>query len=457
LAAAGCIEQRPFPDQPVTLICPWSAGGGTDRVSRQVAAQLERELGVPVNVVNAVGGSGVTGHTRGALARPDGYTVTMLTVELNMLHWRGLTELTHRDFAPLAMLNCDGAALFVRGDSPYGALGDLENAVRAEPGKLKVSGTAHGGVWHVAWAGWLNLRGLDAAATSWISINGAGQSLQELAAGGVDVVCCSLPEADALLAGGKIRCLGVMTDRRVPEFPHVPTFREQGHAWSLVGWRGLGAPRETPPERLAVLAAALDRVARSEEMTAFMRNAGFNLTLEGPEQFAATLSSQDELFRGLLQSEGFRSVSAEHFGPMIFPSLVGGLLLLTLVVVVCEVRRERSRPAAACAPASANTATSSAGVSDAVTTGITTNPGGALDRRSLRRVAAVPAAVVFYLAAEEPLGFVLTSAALVGGLLLVFRVRLPTALLTAACMSVAVYQVFAVWLRVPLPRGLFGW
>lgn len=436
VSATGCVKERPFPDQPVTLICPWSAGGGTDRVSRQVAAQLERELGVPVNVVNAVGGSGVTGHTRGALARPDGYTITMLTVELNMLHWRGLTALTHRDFAPLALLNCDSAAIFVRQDAPYATLEDLERDVRARPGKLKVSGTAHGGVWHVAWAGWLNLRGLDAAAAPWISINGAGQSLQELMAGGLDAVCCSLPEADTLLSGGKVRCLGVMADRRVPEFPQVPTFREQGHEWTLVGWRGLGAPRATPPERLAILAAALERVARSDEMAAFMRSAGFNLTHEGPAQFAATLARQDELFRGLLQSEALRDVSADHFGPLVFPSVIGASLVLVLVIVVWEVRRERRQTAAAAAHI---------------------DRAWLRDRPTLLRLAAIPAAVVFYLAAEETLGFVLAAAVLVGGLLLLFRVRWPTAALTALGLSVAVYQVFAVWLRVPLPRGFLGW
>lgn len=432
--AAGCTKERPFPDQPITLICPWSAGGGTDRVSRQVAAQLEREIGVPVNVVNAVGGSGVTGHTRGALARPDGYTITMLTVELNMLHWRGLTALTYRDFAPLALLNCDSAALFVRQDAPYAALGDLEAAARARPDKMKVSGTAHGGVWHVAWAGWLNARGIDADAAAWISINGAGQSLQELMAGGVDVVCCSLPEADALLSGGKVRCLGLMAVERVPEFPQVPTFRELGHEWTLLGWRGMAAPRDTPPERLQVLSAALERVARSDEMATFMRNAGFNLTVEDPTEFASTLAKQDELFHDILQGEAFRQVSAEHFGPMLFPAAIGGLLLLTLGVVVIEVRRERRRYKTVTA---------------------TTLP--RFDRRAILSAVAIPASVVFYLVAEERLGFVLTATVLVGGLLILFRVRTLAAIATAICTSALVYQVFAIGLRVPLPRGIWGW
>ena len=115
---AGCTGKAPYPSQPLVLICPWSAGGGTDRVARHMAAQLETKLGVPVNVVNATGGGGVTGHTRGALARPNGYTFTLVTAELNMLHWRGLTNISHGDYIPLMLINRDDAALFVRKDAP---------------------------------------------------------------------------------------------------------------------------------------------------------------------------------------------------------------------------------------------------------------------------------------------------------------------------------------------------
>jgi hypothetical protein len=94
---------------------------------------LEAELKIPVNVINATGGSGVTGHTRGALAKPDGYTLMMITVELNMLHWRGLTNISYQDFEPLVLLNRDDAALFVRADSPVKSLAELQDAIRARP------------------------------------------------------------------------------------------------------------------------------------------------------------------------------------------------------------------------------------------------------------------------------------------------------------------------------------
>ena len=271
----GCHRRREYPNAPILLICPWAAGGGTDRVSRQVAALLERELDVPVNVINATGGAGVTGHTRGALARPDGYTITMVTVEINMLHWRGLTSISYKDYEPVGMLNCDAAALFVRQDAPWRDLKQLEEHVRQNRGELRASGTAQGGIWHLGFAGWLNSVGLSPSDARWISINGSSPSLQELLAGGVDAVCCSLFEAQALLEAGRIRCLGVMSPERLGPFPDVPTFTEQGVDWTLTGWRGICLPKETPTEPRERLAAALAKVAASDDFHTFMSNAGF--------------------------------------------------------------------------------------------------------------------------------------------------------------------------------------
>ncbi len=124
----------------------------------------------------------MTGHTRGALARPDGYTLTTATVELNMLHWRGLTGLTYRDFQPLLLFNEDDAAIFVRADSPWRSIGDVEAAFRNQPGLFRASGSARGSIWHIALAGWLLEQNLSADAIIWVSINGSGPSLQELLA-----------------------------------------------------------------------------------------------------------------------------------------------------------------------------------------------------------------------------------------------------------------------------------
>src|SRR5882757_7665323 len=118
LLGAG-IAQAAFPERPITLIVPWAAGGGTDAVARQIANMLERDLKQPVNVVNRTGGSGVVGHQAIATAAPDGYTFGLITLEINLMHWVGLTELTWEGYTPLALVNQDLAGIFVKTDSPF--------------------------------------------------------------------------------------------------------------------------------------------------------------------------------------------------------------------------------------------------------------------------------------------------------------------------------------------------
>lgn len=455
LAALGCGGGGDYPSQPISLICPWSAGGGTDRVSRQVASQLERELGVPVNVINATGGSGVTGHTRGAVARPDGYTLTMITVELNMLHWRGLTSIGPNDFTPLTLLNRDSAALFVRDDSDWNHLDELEAAIRQEPGRVKASGTAYGGIWHVALAGWLDARGIDASAARWISINGAGPSMQELIAGGVDLVCCSLPEAEALLSAGQVRCLGVMAPRRLASFPDVPTFPEQGHDWVIAGWRGLAAPRGLPPERSQVLAAAVRSVVESDELRRFMDDAGFQMEIEDAPTFAETLRTQDALFRDILTGDAFRQIRDEHFGVMLFPAAIAAAVVIVGLIAWFRSASEQPRPGGRKSRPGGQS--SRPGVRD----GSPSRPlsaGGPDDARrpDWRPPLAVLVACTGYLLASESLGFLPTAALALGGMLWAFRVRPWLAAALAVTASVVTYQLFAVALRVPLPRGFWG-
>jgi tripartite-type tricarboxylate transporter receptor subunit TctC len=117
-----------YPDRPITLIVPWAAGGGTDATARVIGSLLEKELGKPVNVVNRTGGNGVVGHQAIASADPDGYTVGLITVEITMMHHQGLTKLGPNDFAPLALMNVDPAAITVSASSAYKNMDDLLKA-----------------------------------------------------------------------------------------------------------------------------------------------------------------------------------------------------------------------------------------------------------------------------------------------------------------------------------------
>src|SRR4051812_22369014 len=94
LALAFGTAHAAYPERPITLIVPWGAGGGTDATARIIGSLLEKDLGQPVNVVNRTGGSGVVGHQAISSAAPDGYTIGLITVEIGMMHWQGLTDLS---------------------------------------------------------------------------------------------------------------------------------------------------------------------------------------------------------------------------------------------------------------------------------------------------------------------------------------------------------------------------
>jgi tripartite-type tricarboxylate transporter receptor subunit TctC len=293
-----------YPSRPITLICPWGAGGGTDAVSRIIATLLKKELGVPVNVVNRTGGSGAVGHTAMATADPDGYTIGMPTVEITMMHWVGLTQVTYRDITPIALVNADPAVINVRTDSQWKTYKDLEGYVRKNPGKLKDSGTGQGGIWHLAMAGWLKAIGLSPEAIKWIPSKGAAPALQDLMAGGIDMSTCSLPEAATLIEAGKIRPLAIMADERDPKFPDVPTLKEMGINWTCAAWRGIAAPKGTPPEIVSVLEKAIAKVCKSDEYIKFMKNRGYGIRWMDASHFAKFLAEADKANGEVMKAAG---------------------------------------------------------------------------------------------------------------------------------------------------------
>src|SRR5215204_1015056 len=137
LLSAGESARAAYPERPITIIVPWAAGGGTDATARIIGTLLEKELGQPVTVVNRTGGSGVVGHAAIAGAPADGYTIGIITVEIGMMHWQGLTDLTGASFTPLALVNADPAGVQVAADAPYKTMSDLLAAIKANPGKMK--------------------------------------------------------------------------------------------------------------------------------------------------------------------------------------------------------------------------------------------------------------------------------------------------------------------------------
>ena len=303
--AAPALAQE-YPDRPLTLIVPWGAGGGTDATARIIGAVLEGELGQPVSVVNRTGGSGVVGHSAIAEAEPDGYTIGIATVEIGMMHWQGLTDLTWENYTPLALMNYDPAGVQVRADAGYDTLEALLDAIEESPaGTFKASGTGQGGIWHVAIAGLLSERGIDPAKVPWVPSEGAAPGLQDLLAGGVEIVPSSQVEARALIEAGRVKSLAAMAPERTALFPDVPTLKELiGSDWEIGAWRGIVAPVGIPDEVRDRLITALENVYNSDQYQEFMAAQGYGIRWASGDEFAEFMDASNVSFGETMRAVG---------------------------------------------------------------------------------------------------------------------------------------------------------
>src|SRR4051812_8573816 len=297
LSAFGIADraQAAVPEQPITLIVPWAAGGGTDAIARFIGAKMQEEFKQPVNVVNRTGGSGVVGHSAISTATPDGYTIGLITLEINMMHWVGLTDLTYASYTPFALINTDAAAIHVKVDSPIKSMKELFAHIKANPNKVVASGSGQGGSWHLALAGLMQADGVSPTSIRWVPSTGAATALTDLAAGGVDFVACSMPEAEALIKAGRIRSLVFFSPKRAPNFPDVPTTEEAtGHKFHKGVWRGFAAPKGLPPEIARTYEIAIKKVWESEEFKEFMTRRGFDMIYLDAAKYGEFMKSDDE-------------------------------------------------------------------------------------------------------------------------------------------------------------------
>ncbi|GAB5373627.1 MAG: tripartite tricarboxylate transporter substrate binding protein [Acuticoccus sp.] len=282
------------PERAVTYVVPWGAGGGTDANSRMLASLLEKEFGVPFNVVNRTGGNGVTGHSAIANAEPDGYTVGAVTVEINTMHHVGLTELDRNSITPIALVDIVPASVLVKADSQFESLGDLLAYAKENPGELTGSGTSQGGIWHLALAGMLNAEGMDPAAIRWIPSKGAAPAMQELMAGGVDVATPALSEGKALVEQGELKALAYMHTDRMAALPDVPTTVEETESgWSLAAWITISGPGGLPEEITCSYEKAVMAAVETQEWADFKASRGADVVRMGSADLADYMEKSD--------------------------------------------------------------------------------------------------------------------------------------------------------------------
>lgn len=305
LSAPAFAECDWKPERPVTYVVPWGAGGGTDANSRMLASLLEQEMGQPFNVVNRTGGNGVVGHSAIATAEPDGYTIGAATVEITTMHHAGLTDLNHTNVTPIALVDIVPSSVLVAKDSQFDSLDALLEHAKANPGELTGSGTAQGGIWHLALAGMLNAEGMDPAAIRWVPSDGAASAMQELVAGGVDVATPALSEGKALIEAGELKALAYMHDQPMAALPDVPVTAEVlDSGWTLAAFITISGPEGLPDDIACSYEQAALAAFETQEWADFKASRGADVVKMGSEELAEMMATTSDNLGATMQAIG---------------------------------------------------------------------------------------------------------------------------------------------------------
>jgi len=275
-----------YPTRNITMICPWAAGGGTDAIIRAVSAAAEKQLGVTITVENRTGGGGAIGHAAIKNARPDGYTLGMITFELNSLPQQGLIDFTYKDYDALIRVNADAAALTVKADAPYNSVKEFVDYAKAHPNEISIGNSAPGSVWHIGAGLLANETGIQ---VKHIPFEGAAPAVTALAGGHIQAVSVSLAEVKSQMDAGNVKCIGIMDTKRSPLYPNIPTFIDQGYNITYYTWRGLALPKGVDPAIRKTLEDAFTAAMQDPAFVAQAANLNLDLAFQNSADFTKFL------------------------------------------------------------------------------------------------------------------------------------------------------------------------
>ncbi|MET3512615.1 tripartite-type tricarboxylate transporter receptor subunit TctC [Pseudacidovorax sp. 1753] len=266
LAPLGTLAQSAYPVRPITLIVPFSPGGGTDIAARLLATRLSAKLGQSVVVENRAGAGGLVGADLVAKARPDGYTLFFGNVGTQSINpW--LYKMPYdpdKAFAPVSLFAELPFAFVVNTALPARTPKELVALAKASPGKYTFASSGNGGSPHLTGEIFQQATGIE---LRHVPYKGGGPAMADLIAGHVDMLFASVLETSGYVKAGKLRALAVTSAQRSPAMADVPTLAELGVPNAESGsWTAVMAPAGTPPAIVERLSTAVQEVARMPEV-----------------------------------------------------------------------------------------------------------------------------------------------------------------------------------------------
>lgn len=293
-----------WPEKPVKLVVPYSAGGTADAVARLVAAELGTRLKQQFIIDNRAGAGGTIGAQIAAQAPADGYTflydATAFSVNPSLYPKLGFSYA--KDFAPVALVARIPSLLVVPVSSPVHSVSELVNEARRRPGALSYGSAGTGGAAHLSAELFKQGFGLSMVH---VSYKGGAPALTDLVGGQIDFMFSAITSSGPLVTSGKLRALATAFDRRVEALPKVPTIAESGlPGFSAYEWNAMFAPAATPPQIVQRLELEMREILTAASMKERFAAQGAIPAQGTAKDLSAFVQAESAKWAGVIKSAG---------------------------------------------------------------------------------------------------------------------------------------------------------
>lgn len=307
MALAQTSASQTYPDRPIRLVVPFPPGGSTDALARSVADKLSQRQGQTVIVDNKPGAAGIIGTDAVAKAKGDGYTLLMAlsnSLMTNQFLYPKLPYSTDRDLTLVHMVGSSPLVLAVHPSLPVNSVSSLFEHLKANPGKINYGSYGQGSYAHLAGA-YIDKK-LNAKLTH-VPYKGEAPMIQELIQNSVQMAFASAMLVKPQVDAGKLKVIGLTGVKRIPIFPDLPTFSQQGiddDAFRIVGWAGLAAPASTSPAIVRKLSEEMAAILKMPEIQNRLDSFGIQAEDSSPELFLAKYRKDSPVWQKLVKDSG---------------------------------------------------------------------------------------------------------------------------------------------------------
>jgi tripartite-type tricarboxylate transporter receptor subunit TctC len=302
--AAG---QNEWPNRPITLLVPYSAGSASDTLARTLITPIGRVVGQPIIVEDRPGADGMIAGRDAARAEPNGYTQyfgVTTSLSLAYLLQSNLGFDPRKDYAPVSMVGETAYLLVVNSELGVKSIPELVTLARSKPGALNFSSTGEGSIAHLAMLMFAKKLGIE---MTHVPYKSTAQSIVDVASGVIQLQMATIAPTMPLYQAGKVRILGVASDHRTPSLPDIPTLQEQGVPVQAKFTMGLFLPAGTPEGVIKVLNEAVRAALADPVVQKQYFQQGFEPKASTPTELAQYVDDEIDSYRKVIAENGIKT------------------------------------------------------------------------------------------------------------------------------------------------------